>query len=116
MPAYATGETVTVSGTAIASPPSQTNNPSGDPNLDANYLPQSGSPVIDAADAITTWPSYYGGDLTLDRTTAPEWFAGQFTAPPSGAGYDVGAFELGVQASSNNTLTRGGKGMNGRMR
>lgn len=75
------------------SPPSQTHNVSGDPSLDANYVPQAGSVLINAGDEITSWPAYGGGTITLDRSTAPSWFVGTFAPPPSGQGYDVGAFE-----------------------
>ena len=75
------------------SPPSQTNNPSGDPNLDANYVPQAGSPVIDAADWISSWPAYGGGSINLNLETMPAWFAGTWAPRAFGITPDVGAFE-----------------------
>lgn len=78
------------------SPPSQTHAISGDPLLDANYVPQGGSPLIDAAETITTWPAYGGGTITLDLSYQPPWFSGTFAARPSGAGAEVGAFEYAI--------------------
>ena len=92
------------------SPPSQTHAVSGDPLLDANYVPQAGSVLINAGDAITSWPKYGGGTMTLDRSTAPGWFAGIFTAPPSGSAFDVGAIEYFTAQSG---VGRSGKGMMG---
>lgn len=93
------------------SPPSQTNNPSGDPNLDADYVPQAGSPVIDAADAITTWPSYYGGTLALDLTTPPPWFSGTWAGKPSGAGYDVGFADYYVSGGDPPSASGAARGL-----
>lgn len=90
------------------SPPAQTHNVSGDPALDANYVQQAGSVLIDAAETITTWPKYGGGTIALDFSAKPGWFAGNWPARPVGAGYDVGAFEYTAPSSG---IGRGSKGM-----
>jgi len=78
------------------SPPSQTHNVSGDPALDANYVPGAGSVLINAGDAITTWPKYGGGSITLDLNYVAPWMTGRVVGRPFGLGYEVGAREYGL--------------------
>ncbi|HNP80129.1 MAG TPA: hypothetical protein PKN47_01600 [Nitrospira sp.] len=80
-----------------SSPPSQTHALSGNPLLGGDYTLSTGSPAIDAipaADAITTWPKYGGGTMSLDLITAPTWQSATYSARPDNTDYDVGAYEF----------------------
>ena len=69
-------------------------------NPGTDFSLQSGSTARDA-----------GTDLSATLTTD---YIG--TSRPQNGTFDIGAYEYIVVASSNGTFTRGGKGMNGRMR
>jgi hypothetical protein len=83
------------------SPPSQTNNVAGDPNLNSNFIPNSGSPLIDAAEFITSIPAYPSGSITLNRTSSPFWLEGGFRPVSNDEIHDVGAFESPYSAVLN---------------
>lgn len=80
-----------------SSPPSQTHAITGNPLLGGDYTLGTGSPAIDAipaAAAITTWPKYGGGTITLDLTSVPTWQSATYSARPDNTDYDVGAYEF----------------------
>ena len=79
------------------SAPSQTNAITGNPLLGGDYTLGTGSPAIDAipaASALTTWPAYGGGTITLDLTNAPTWQSATYSPRPDNTDYDVGAYEF----------------------
>jgi len=80
-----------------SSPPAQTHAITGNPLLGGDYTLGTGSPAIDAipaAAAITTWPAYGGGTITLDLTSVPTWQSATYSARPDNTDYDVGAYEF----------------------
>ena len=96
------------------SPPSQTHNVNGDPSLDANYLPQSGSVLLDAAETLSSWNKYGGGTITLDLSYQPSWYTGTFSARPYGVANDVGALEYSIsQVGRGGSMGRSSKGLLG---
>lgn len=71
-----------------SAPPSQTHNVSGDPLLSASLTLLSGSPLVNAALAVSTWPAYGSGTTALNG-------GGLYNGPAP----DVGAFETVKHAS-----------------
>lgn len=79
------------------SAPSQTHAITGDPLLGGDWTLGTGSPAIDAipaASALTTWPKYGGGTITLDLTSVPTWQSATYSARPDNTDYDAGAYEF----------------------
>ena len=81
-------------GTAAQGAPSCTTCLAGDPLLDAQFVPQAGSPAIDAGGALSavyaTFQGLYGIDIRRDFAGNPR---------PQGGASDIGALESGGEAS-----------------
>jgi hypothetical protein len=75
------------------SPPTQAHGVTGNPKLRTNFTLKLSSPLLDRGIAVTTWPAYPSGTITLDLSTSPTWQTVPFSIRPSGSGYDIGAYE-----------------------